>query len=271
MHRADVLAFQPRRRRPAARQERNAQQRLGVHPRFKPQIPVLDNHADANGPRRAGEHRLDERHGSRQGLVGLAFHADLDPLANPHPEQLRLVDLQDQPEALEVGDRVERIALFHVLAGPDVLFDHRAAERRVDNEVVLGLARFGQGVDLFVGDSPEEQAAARGGRKARRGTPPRGPRLAVGPQCGEELFLSGKEFRAVDAHQVLALPDVGSGKIGVDLVDSAGDPRRNVGHAGLVELDTAHGPQLLEQLAGQHLRGLHLGHPPGLLVEHQAD
>ena len=155
VHRAHVLALQNAGGRSAVRHDRNVKAGLRVHAGLEPSRDVFQNNAHAHGARRLVQEWLDERHLAGHGLRRFALQRDLDRLALADPGQVGLVDFQHEPHLAQIGDGVQRVALLDVLPRSDVLLDHRAAQRGVDNQVRFGRSALGQFIELLLRKAPQ--------------------------------------------------------------------------------------------------------------------
>ncbi|TXT33632.1 MAG: hypothetical protein FD138_1832, partial [Planctomycetota bacterium] len=252
VHRADVHSFEAGRFGHAVRPQADVNRRRREHLRLETPLRILDVHTDADRARRVVQERIDEHDRTGKRLTGKRFQLHLDRLPKADPRDIEFIDVEVQPNRIEVRDAINLIAGADVLPRADVLFDDRPADRCEDRQVrVRLLVRFQFG-DLLVEDAQQPQLrAGRFQPRLREALHRRRGRLFLLGRFErqQQFVLRDVQLGAVNLDEMVSLLDFDAGEVHEQPIDAAVDARRQIRHLPLAVVELADRANLLEQFA----------------------
>ena len=121
------------------------------HEHSRLELPIRVGYVDTNayGPGLVREHGIDKRHAALEDLARIALRRELDLLPVPQPGDVRFVGVQIDPDDREIHNRVDLGPRLDIHPFIRNLFDHNAAARGKDGQVVRRLAKSFDLLDLL--------------------------------------------------------------------------------------------------------------------------
>ena len=154
-----------------SRPQGDLQLHIGIHPRLEPLARIHQLEADFGGTRLRLDGGVEERDAPLQDRLGVIREGHRGGLPNLDEGQFVFIDVGEEPDMGEIGNRVELIARVDMHPRQRHLLDDGAALRRMDGQRPEHLAGALQVLDMVLRNVPELQTPT---GRLEQGLRPRG-------------------------------------------------------------------------------------------------